>query len=200
MLKAGDHMEPTPADHPLGYDGPTPVSRRTVVQAHLRFASIAGHLQSLALLILRIGIGFSLWFSGYSHLTHFNDMVERFTQWGVPMPHLSVWVSGITEAAGGILIVAGLGTRYIAELLFINFCVAYATQGRGELKQLFNGPDRWSAWGDLLDNAAMPYLVSSLVLIAFGPGKISIDYVLSRIFARQRTVASTTAAVRPPQT
>jgi putative oxidoreductase len=57
-------------------------------------------------------------------------MVERFQQWGVPFPHLNVYVSGYTEMFGGVLLMLGLASRLIAIPVFFNFCVAYVTASR----------------------------------------------------------------------
>src|SRR5437773_10405474 len=84
-------------------------------------------LQSLALLIPRLGWGWVLYLSGYRHLHHVPAMVERFTGWGIPYPRMSVYVSGTTEMVGGVLLLLGLGTRLISLPLLFNFIVAYAT-------------------------------------------------------------------------
>lgn len=159
----------------------------TLVNGYTRLRGVAENFQSLALLVLRIGIGFGLWFSAYGHLTHVEDMVKRFTEWGVPLPRLSVYVSAATEATGGILLVLGLATRLISIPLFFNFVVAYATARKDEFRRLFgithgNGP--WDAWADVVNDSAMPFLVASLVTFAFGAGKLSVDYLLEKAFRR----------------
>ena len=139
----------------------------------------ASRLQSVALLLLRIGFGFGLYISGYSHLTHVPDMVKRFTDWGVPMPTFNVYVSGITEAAGGILLLLGLGTRFVAVPLIINFIVAYATASREEWRHLIYGP-HWDGWGEIINDSAMPFFVAAWIALAFGAGRFSLDYLIAR--------------------
>ena len=152
--------------------------------------------RSLALLVLRIGFGFGLWFSGYGHLTHVDQMVQRFTSWGVPLPTLSVYISGCTEAAGGVLLLLGLGTRLIALPLVFNFCVAYLTASRSKLVQLLAGPGRWNGLADVVSDDAMPFLVASLIALAFGPGKVSLDYLIQqRVLRRQRRGDNASAGV-----
>ena len=158
-----------------------------LVKLYCAFRQIAEHFQSFSLLVLRVGIGFGLWFSAYGHLTHVEDMVKRFTEWGVPLPRLNVYVSGVTEGAGGILLILGLATRLISIPLFFNFVVAYATASRDEFSRLFGvtpGKGPWDAWADVVNDAAMPFLVASLVTFAFGAGKISVDHLLARTFFR----------------
>ena len=167
-------------------------STHPLVELHDRFTYAASHLQSVALLLLRIGIGFGLWFSAYGHLTHVENMVKQFTEWGVPAPRLNVYVSGYTEAIGGILLILGLGTRLISIPLIFNFLVAYLTASRGEFVRLFYplfggspGMGHWDAWADVVNDSAMPFLVASFVTLAFGAGKVSLDYLLSRTVFRR---------------
>jgi len=137
--------------------------------------------ESLALLVMRILFGLALWFSGYSHLTHYDMMVKRFTDWGVPLPGLNVYISGITECGGGLLLLFGIATRLISIPLFFNFVVAYVTASRSKLVQMIAGPGHWDGVADVVNDDAMPFLAMSLIAFAFGPGKISVDYILKRI-------------------
>src|SRR5665213_2098958 len=100
---------------------------------HDVLAAIGGNLQSLALLAIRLAWGFQLYESGVGHLTHVEKTAQFFAglkffgRFPMPWPSLSVYLSGATELAGGILLMLGLFSRPIAVLLFFNFCVAYAT-------------------------------------------------------------------------
>jgi putative oxidoreductase len=145
----------------------------------------ASNLQSVALLILRIGFGFGLSISGHAHLADVPTMVQRFTEWHVPLPTFNVYVSGITEATGGILLLLGLGTRLISIPLIINFIVAYATASRSEWVSFIAGPKHWGGWSDIINDTAMPFFVAAWVMLAFGPGKISIDYLIRKMILRR---------------
>lgn len=160
----------------------TQTAANPLVRCYELFTRCANRLQSFALLALRIGIGFGLWFSAYGHLTHVDRMVNQFMEWGIPFPKFNVYMSGLTEAVGGILLILGLGTRFISIPLFFNFVVAYATASKDEFRQLLHLKDggTWSAWGDIVNDSAMPFLVSALVTLAFGAGKYSLDYLLAR--------------------
>ena len=57
-------------------------------------------------------------------------MIERFTSWGVPMPKVSVYVSGYTEMIGGLLLMVGLATRLVSLTLVFNFIVAFLTASK----------------------------------------------------------------------
>ena len=140
----------------------------------------ANHLQSAVLLGLRLTWGWQLVESGYGHLTHVQRTVEAFKGWGVPLPELNVYISGGTELAGGALLVLGLATRLISMSLVFNFLVAYATASRDTLKQIFFGPDRLDGYDKFINDSAFTMLVLALVMLAFGAGKASLDYLLRR--------------------
>ena len=55
------------------------------------------------LLLIRLACGWELFESGRAHLDNVPTMVERFHQWGIPWPHLNVYISGYTEMIGGLL-------------------------------------------------------------------------------------------------
>ena len=136
----------------------------------------------VVLLLIRLAWGWELFESGRGHLMHIEQTVEAFRGWGVPAPEMSVRVSGTFEMVGGLLWMAGLGTRFISLPLFFNFCVAYATASRDNVLQLFHsGAD----FDKITDDSAFPFLVTSLLLFALGPGLISIDAILKRtVFAK----------------
>jgi putative oxidoreductase len=138
--------------------------------------TVGGWLQSPALLLVRLAWGFQLFESGEGHLAHVPDMIKRFEGWHVPFPVPSVYISATTELVGGVLLMLGLFSRFISVPLFFNFCVAYLTASSDSVKELlhFQSPD------DFINDAAFPFLVTSLLVFAFGPGKISVDALLFR--------------------
>ncbi|MGA3006787.1 MAG: DoxX family protein [Opitutaceae bacterium] len=137
---------------------------------------IGGCLQSPILLFIRLAWGFQLYESGWGHLTHVDKTADFFRGLHIPFPVANVYLSGATELAGGILLMLGLFSRFISIPLLFNFCVAYLTASPGELKALlhFKNPD------DFINDSAFPFLVTSLLILAFGPGKISLDFLLGK--------------------
>lgn len=80
-------------------------------------------LQPLGLLILRIALGIIFFTHGYPKLMKPNvDMQHVFVQHGLPAQF--VYVAGVLEAFGGLLLVLGLFTRPAALLLAIEMGVA----------------------------------------------------------------------------
>lgn len=140
-----------------------------------KFESFASWLQSPALLLIRLAWGFQLFESGRGHLTHVEKTAAQFAEWHIPFPTLNVYLSGSVELLGGILLMLGLFSRVVSIPLFFNFCVAYATASPDAVKALFHfNPD------DFINDAAFPFLVTSLLICAFGPGKISLDALIFR--------------------
>ena len=89
-------------------------------------------------------------------------------------------MSGL-EFAGGLLLLLGLGSRLIALPLTIDMIVAYITADREALFSIISNPDKFTA--------AAPYtfLVASLLVLIFGPGRLSLDTLLAaRVRAHER--------------
>ncbi|HEV8074167.1 MAG TPA: DoxX family protein [Opitutaceae bacterium] len=139
-------------------------------------AKIGPCLQSPVLLLIRLAWGFQLAESGWGHLTNVGKTAEFFQSLHIPFPTANVYLSGTTELVGGILLMVGLFSRLISIPLFFNFCVAYLTASHAAIKELlhFKNPD------DFINDSAFPFLVTSLLILAFGPGKISLDYLLEK--------------------
>ncbi len=143
---------------------------------HDLIAAAGGNLQSLVLLFIRLAWGFQLAESGWGHLTHVAKTAHYFASLHIPFPVANVYLSGTTELVGGILLMLGLCARIAAVPLLVNFIVAYATASRGEIVALlhFHSPD------DFINDAAFPFLVTSLLILAFGPGKAALDALIFR--------------------
>jgi putative oxidoreductase len=155
------------------------------VRAYGWLICAGSYLQCFVLLAIRLTWGWQLAHSGWQHLHDVPTMVQRFQKWGVPLPTLNVYVSGTTELVGGTLLILGLGTRLVSLPLIFNFIVAYLTASRQTLGHLFGGPNHLDAYDDFINDAAFPMLIMSLAMLAFGPGKVSIDYLLKRTVFRK---------------
>jgi len=156
-----------------------------MISAHRRFVCVASGLQSFVLLSIRVLFGWELFVSGRAHLQDVATMVDRFTKWGVPFPHVNVYVSAYTEMVGGLLLIFGIAARLISVPLCFNFVVAYLTASRKTMLALVGGPKRLDAVDDFFNDAAFNFLIASLVILAFGPGNASIDHLLSRTVFRR---------------
>ncbi|HKV60603.1 MAG TPA: DoxX family protein [Candidatus Acidoferrum sp.] len=80
-------------------------------------------LQPLGLLVLRLSLGIIFFSHGYPKLAHSGAAMQGFfVQHG--LPGYFVYVAGVLEVFGGILLVLGLFTRGAALLLAIEMAVA----------------------------------------------------------------------------
>ena len=89
-------------------------------------------------------------------------------------------LAGGTECFGGLLLIAGLGGRLAAIPLTITMTVAYLTAHRDAVHSL----------DDFVAQPPFPFLLTALVVFAFGPGMISIDGLLKRTVFRKRIQAN----------
>ena len=142
---------------------------------HDRFFALVSLLQSPFLLLVRLYWGWQLIESGWGKLHNLEKVTEFFTSLNLPMPaEMAVFISCV-EFFGGLLLAIGLFSRMTALVLTINMIMAYVTADREALFSFFSDPDKFSA--------AAPYvfLIASLIILIFGPGKFCADYSLRRV-------------------
>ena len=140
-----------------------------------RFFSLVSLLQSPFLLCVRLYWGWQLIESGWGKLHNLEKVTEFFTSLSLPMPgQMAVFISCV-EFFGGIFLAVGLLSRLTALVLTVNMIMAYVTADRDALFSIFSDPDKFYA--------AAPYtfLIASLIILIFGPGKIALDALLARL-------------------
>ncbi|MES1195168.1 MAG: DoxX family protein, partial [Opitutus sp.] len=95
-----------------------------------------------------------------------------FTSLHLPMPRLNAIAAGSTECFGGVLLALGLFARPAAVPLSFCMLVAYATADREALLGIFSAPDKFLGADPFL------FLFAAVIVLAFGPGKLSLDALL----------------------
>ena len=117
----------------------------------------ASSLQSPFLLAVRLYWGWQFLQTGWGKLNDSQKVIGFFTHLGIPAPALNAYFISGLEFAGGFFLILGLGSRLIALPLF----------------SIFSDPDKFTG--------AAPYtfLVASLIVLIFGPGKASVDAFLT---------------------
>ena len=142
--------------------------------AYSLLVSVGNSLQSPFLLFVRLYWGWQIFQTGWGKLHNLPHVVEFFTSLGIPAPALNAYfVSGL-ECFGGILLAVGLGSRLIALMLAVDMLVAYITADRAALLSIFSSPD------DFYAAAPYTFLVASLIILIFGPGRFALDYLIER--------------------
>jgi putative oxidoreductase len=115
---------------------------------------------------------------GWGKLHNLAKVSNYFGTLGLPAPYMTACFVSILELVGGFLLAIGLGTRLVAFLLTCNMTVAYITGDREALLSIFSDPDKFSA------AAPFTYLMASLIVLIFGPGRYSVDALLARKWLR----------------
>lgn len=134
-----------------------------------QFFDYISYLRSPFLLAVRLYWGWQLIESGWGKLHHLDKVTAFFSSLNLPMPAQTALAISSLEFFGGIFLALGLLSRLTALVLTINMVMAYVTADREALFSIFSDPDKFYA--------AAPYtfLIASLLILIFGPGRLSVD-------------------------
>ncbi len=129
-----------------------------------------------ALLIFRAFLGIILVAHGWQKLVIVGTQqsAQQFASWGVPQPTISVWISSIVELVGGAMLVLGFLTSLAAGITILLLAAAiyfvHLNQGLDPTSSLLT-----------LGTIEFPLLLllGLGIIIVFGPGRASIDGVLT---------------------
>ena len=145
-------------------------------------SGIASFLQSIGLLIARLGVGGILLLHGITHWTGANqgvaNLTTRYAQVGAPYAEVAAWATIIFELVGGVFLIVGALTRVVGVGVVV-------------LSVLNIAYFRWWAGPDLLNadgtyKGGYEYDVAlgllGVLFFVFGAGAISID----RLFKRKK--------------
>jgi len=152
----------------------------------------ASNCQSAFLLAIRLYWGWQFCQGGWGKLHNLSDVTGFFTELGIPFPHFNAILASSTECFGGALLLVGLASRLVSLPLIFTMVVAYATADREKLLGIFNDPDTFVTATPFL------FMLASLIILIFGPGKVSLDHVIGRIWGRKAatsTVAEGTSSL-----
>ncbi len=133
------------------------------------FLSAANGGRSPFLLLVRLYWGWQFAQTGWGKLHHLEQVTGFFASLGLPAPGATAAFVGCVELFGGLLLIAGLGSRLIGLVLTGNMLVAYITADREALLSVFSNPGKFYG--------ADPYtfLFAALLVLIFGPGWFALD-------------------------
>lgn len=136
----------------------------------VRSEELARYFDWLPPLAARIVVGWVFMWSGWTKLHNLPQMIQNFTEWGIPFPQfMTPFVSGI-EFIGGLLLLLGLFTRFAAPPLVIVMIVAIVSSKWDQIDSLET----------LLGFEEVAYVALFGWLAVAGPGPISLDALLKR--------------------
>ena len=131
-------------------------------------AYIASFFSWVGPLIMRLVVGYVFMLTGWAKLNNLPQMIQNFTEWGIPFPTvLTPFASGV-ECFGGAMLIVGLFTRIPAAMLVVVMIVAIKVAKWGDVDSLET----------LLGFEEVTYLAAFLWLAIAGPGAASLDRLL----------------------
>ena len=133
------------------------------------FNAVATFLMDISWTLMRVLSG-AMFAVGHGYGKMFGERAQPMTGgmdfFGIDVGINMLWIAGVIEFFGGIMIAIGLITRPVALLAAILMVMAYVAAHLAWFPTLNNG-----------ELAAM-YFIVFLVIFAYGPGKYSLDTVI----------------------
>ncbi len=145
--------------------------------AYEAFRLVLDSLRSPLLLAIRLYWGWQFATDGWGKLTHLDKVTEYFaTGLHLPAPGATAVMVGIVEFAGGILFAAGVLSRLVSLVLFVNMTVAFlaAPDDRVNFSHIFSKPE------DFYGASPYTYWFAALLILILGPGLFAIDTLVHR--------------------
>lgn len=149
---------------------------KKIQELYEMFVRAASGLESPFLLIIRLYWGWQFMQTGWGKLGDLTKVTGYFASLGIPAPAVNAYFISGLEFVGGILLAVGLGSRAVSFLLAADMAVAYWVGDHPALLSFFSDPDKFSA------AAPFTFLVASLIVLIFGPGKLALDTLIARRF------------------
>jgi putative oxidoreductase len=147
------------------------------------FIWLGSNLESLFILFLRLTWGHQFFLTGLGKLHHIQETTAYFTSLSILHPEFSAYLVGSLEMVCGFLLFIGLASRLAAIPLIVILLTALSTAHKENLSNFRFLTDPMT----LVMQTPYPFLITSLVVFIFGPGRISVDAWIKRWVSRQRS-------------
>ena len=145
------------------------------------FVKAASSLQSPFLLLVRVYWGWQLAANGWGKLHNLPHVTEFFASLGLPAPGPTATFVSLVEFLGGILFALGLFSRVTALAITIDMFMAYMMADREAFFSFSSNPDKFTGADPYF------YFFAGLMILIFGPGKLSVDYLWSHYVKKTGT-------------
>jgi len=143
---------------------------------YARAARVLGSLESPLLLAIRLYWGFQFMQDGWGKLTHLSRVTGFFTSLNLPAPGATAFFVASVELVGGVLFTAGIASRLVSLVLFVNMTMAYLSvpDDRVNFSHIFSNPS------DFYGATPYTYWFAALLVLVFGPGAFAVDWLFGR--------------------
>jgi len=141
-----------------------------------KIKSIGNFLSSPFLLIIRLYWGYQFALTGFGKFLALGTIAAYFQSLGIPFPYVNAIFAATIELLCGTLLFLGFYSRMAVIPLFGVMFIAYLTAGHDALIALITRFNPTPFFND----TAFLFLYAITIVFCFGPGKISLDYFLTR--------------------
>lgn len=118
-----------------------------------------------SLLLLRVGLGVLMLTHGWQKLMHFSDMAPHFFGPFHMNGYVSLGLTVFAEVFCAFMLIIGLFTRGFVIPLIIEMCIVVLIVHKGDFGH---------------QELGLHFLLGFLVVLILGPGKVSVDGLISR--------------------
>ena len=136
-----------------------------------KYKSVVQHLVKLKdvhLLAVRLILAYGFYGPAIMKWQNINSIAEWFGEMGIPLPTLNAYMAASTEMAGVVLLTLGFANRIISIPLIFVMIVAIVTVHLG------NGFEAGNNGFEI----PVFYILLLLLVLIYGAGKFSVDYLL----------------------
>lgn len=141
-------------------------------------------LKNPLLLAIRLYWGWQFATDGWGKLTHLDRVADYFgNSLHLPAPAATAMFVALVEFIGGLLFAAGIGSRLVSLVLFVNMTVAFlaAPDDRVNFSHIFSKPE------DFYGAGPYTYWFAALLIMILGPGLFALDTFLGRWVDKRST-------------
>ena len=131
---------------------------------------VASHFLWVGPLLARVVVGYVFMLTGWAKLNNLPRMIELFTDWGIPFPHIMTPIASGIECFGGLFLMLGLFTRISGGALAVVMAVAIVSAKLSDIDSLET----------LLGFEESTYFAVFTWLAICGAGMASLDYLISQ--------------------